>query len=146
MANKEVIGFTGKLSCDHGEGVGTYPIVQNTLNNGNYTITYYGEYLTITLATDDTQIPGGKLELMVYPNPFTDHLTFDLMLETDSKVSLEIYNLNGVKLATVFNEKVQALQNNLIEYRPENLPTGVYFYRVIADGRIIFTGKVIHKE
>jgi hypothetical protein len=44
--------FTGGLSRDRGENVGTYPITQGTLSaGGNYTLHFTGSLLTITRAT-----------------------------------------------------------------------------------------------
>ena len=44
--------FTGSLSRAPGENVGTYPITEGSLSAGsNYTISYTGNYLTITIAS-----------------------------------------------------------------------------------------------
>ncbi|MFO7621729.1 MAG: MBG domain-containing protein, partial [Bacteroidales bacterium] len=80
-----------------------------------------------------------------YPNPFTDHLYFDLRLKTDSKVRLEIYDMNGSRLATLFNDVVVAFDSYRIEYTPENLSSGMLIYRLVIDDQIALTGKVIHK-
>jgi hypothetical protein len=79
-----------------------------------------------------------------YPNPFTDHVTFDLQLMTDSKVRLEIFDINGSKVATVYNDVVVAYDHYQLEYTPENLRTGTLIYRLIVDGQLMFTGKLIH--
>ena len=80
-----------------------------------------------------------------YPNPFTDHVTFDLQLKTDSKVRLEIYNINGTRLATIFDDMVVAYDRYQFEYTPENMSSGTLIYRLIIDEHIAFTGKLIHK-
>ena len=80
-----------------------------------------------------------------YPNPFTDHVTFDLQLKTDSKVRLEIYNINGTRLATIFDDMVVAYDRYQFEYTPENISSGTLIYRLIIDEQIAFTGKLIHK-
>jgi len=44
--------FTGSLSRDPGENLGTYPITEGSISAGsNYTISYTGNYLTITEAS-----------------------------------------------------------------------------------------------
>ncbi len=47
LANGEVIAFTGELSRDAGENVGSYAIHQNTVDNSNYSISYVSSQLTI---------------------------------------------------------------------------------------------------
>ncbi len=62
--------FTGSLSRAPGEGVGTYPITIGTLSaGGNYTISFTGNYLTITIASQ--QITWGQ-SLLVGCNDTTD--------------------------------------------------------------------------
>ncbi|MGQ7871068.1 MBG domain-containing protein, partial [Sunxiuqinia sp. sy24] len=48
LANGEVIAFTGALSRDAGEDVGTYAIKQNTVDNANYDIAYTSADMTIS--------------------------------------------------------------------------------------------------
>jgi len=133
-----------------------------SLSNANYTISYVGANLRIIsrftnissseVPSDGTAIQSSEdalvkseIGLNVYPNPFTDHLYFDLQLQADANVILEIYNINGVKLARVFNEDVKALNNYRIEYTPENVSSQILIYRVFINGKIYFTGKAIHK-
>ncbi len=47
LANGLPISFTGSLTRDAGENVGTYAINQGSVDNSNYTITYTGANLTI---------------------------------------------------------------------------------------------------
>ena len=79
-----------------------------------------------------------------YPNPFVDRVNFDLQLKTDSKVKLEIYTMAGSKLATLFDDVVVAFDKYRVEYTPENFSTGTLIYRLTVDGKLMFTGKLIH--
>ena len=82
--------------------------------------------------------------LKVYPNPFTDHIYFDLQLKTDSKVRLEIFDISGTKLATLYNDVVVAFDRYQLEYTPKNVSSGILFYYLIVDGQLMFDGKLIH--
>ena len=95
--------------------------------------------------TNTTPLRAAEFGIKAYPNPFTDHITFDLQLQTDSKVRLEIYNINGTKLATVYDDMVVAYDKYQFEYTPENLSSGTLIYRLIINNEIAFTGKLIHK-
>ena len=86
-----------------------------------------------------------EIGVKAYPNPFTDHVYFDLQLRTDSKVRLEIYDINGSKIATLFNDVVVAYNRYQLEYTPDNVSSGLLIYRLIVDDQIAFTGKLVHK-
>jgi hypothetical protein len=90
-------------------------------------------------------MPQDEFNLKVYPNPFTDHIYFELQLQADAKVRLEIFNIKGFKVATVFSEDAQAFNYYRLEYSPVNSSSGVLFYRLIIDERIKFTGKLLYK-
>ena len=81
--------------------------------------------------------------ITAYPNPFTDHVYFDLQLKTDSKVRLEIYSIGGSKLATIFDDVVVAYDRYKLEFTPENFSTGTLIYRLVIDGKLMYTGKLI---
>jgi hypothetical protein len=90
-----------------------------------------------------TEIPKAEFSLKAYPNPFTDHIYFDLQLNMDSKVRLEIFDINGSKITTV-NDIVVPYDNYVFEYVPENLSSGIFIYRLLVNGKQMFVGKLIH--
>jgi hypothetical protein len=161
LANGQAISFSGSLARVRGEFVGNYAILIGSLSNPNYTITFVGSTLTITrrfgimgaevsadsttLKSSENGVINGEFGLNVYPNPFTDHVYFELQLQADANVILEIYNLNGVKLDRIFSEDVRALTNYKIEYTPKFVSSQILIYRLFINGQIYFTGKVIHK-
>jgi hypothetical protein len=101
---------------------------------------------TQTSADNPGMIMAGQSEfsLIAYPNPFTDRVYFDLQMQTDSKVLLEIYDLRGSKLATVYNDMVVALSRYRFEYVPKNVKRGLLVYRLKVDGKLVFSGVLIH--
>ena len=118
-------------------------------DNGTPTTALGGGSIVIHNPNDKSTTPAkamaAEFGVKAYPNPFTDHITFDLQLKTDSKVRLEIYNINGTKLATVYDDMVVAYDKYQFEYTPENLSSGTLIYRLIINNEIAFTGKLIHK-
>ena len=38
------------------------------------------------------------ISLKAYPNPFVDHVYFDLKLMTDTRVRIDIYSISGEKI------------------------------------------------
>jgi hypothetical protein len=68
-----------------------------------------------------------------------------LQWDKNAKASIEIYNISGVKMATIFSDYIGANQVYRFEYTPENINTGIYFYRLIIDGKLLLTGKLIRE-
>jgi hypothetical protein len=88
---------------------------------------------------------SAEIGVKAYPNPFTDHVYFDLSLNSDSKVRLEIFDINGSKIATLYDDVVIAFNSYRVEYTPKNLSSNILMYRLIINDKIAFTGKLIHK-
>jgi hypothetical protein len=83
--------------------------------------------------------------LEVYPNPFSDWLRFGFVSPADTRARIEIYDLQGRLVSTVFDSPVEKGVSYSVEYSPENEPNGLYFYRTII-GEKIFNGKVALKR
>jgi hypothetical protein len=87
--------FSGSLSRAPGENVGTYPLTQGTLSAGsNYTISFTGNYLTITIASQ--QIAWGQ-SLLVGCNEVT---TVQLTAKASSGLPVT-YSVADTSIATV---------------------------------------------
>jgi len=82
---------------------------------------------------DNTITPKPAIAVNLYPNPFTGQTAkFEVKSETTADMSLDIFNIKGQKVATVFNGKAS---NQTINYNfGGKLPTGVYFYRLTSNG------------
>lgn len=68
-----------------------------------------------------------------FPNPFNPSTQITFNLKTDSDVSLKVFNLLGQEIATLVNGRLSA-GTQQIEFRADNLSSGVYFYRIDAKG------------
>ena len=68
-----------------------------------------------------------------YPNPFNPSTKINYSLPFESKVTLEVYNVSGERIAQLVNESQSAgfYSANFIN---KNVSSGVYFYRIIAIG------------
>ncbi|MBK7709954.1 MAG: hypothetical protein IPJ37_02520 [Bacteroidales bacterium] len=127
--------FTGGLIRDVGEDVGTYAISQGDLALGsNYDLTFIGANFRIT----------AEFEMKAYPNPFSDHIVFELELNNSADISIVLYSFTGIKLATVFSGNVEP-GFYTFEYRPHNIIKGFLIYQLFIDGKEIVDGKAIHQ-
>jgi hypothetical protein len=85
-----------------------------------------------------------KVNHLVYPNPFVDRLHFEFTSESDSRALLEIYSVQGSKIATLFDDQVRAGEMYKLDYRLPSLTTGMVLYKLNIGGQL-FNGKLIRK-
>lgn len=64
-----------------------------------------------------------------YPNPFNPSTIISFSLPENTKAKLEVYNLLGEKISTILNKDLPAGFHE-IEFNSNNLPSGIYIYRL----------------
>lgn len=78
-----------------------------------------------------------------YPNPFNPTTTIKFTLTNTQKVSLNVYNIIGQKVASVVNNQLLAPQTYAYNFDAGKLSSGVYFYQLVLDGKIAQTKKMM---
>ena len=76
-----------------------------------------------------------------YPNPFNPTTTINFSIPKTSFVTLKVYDVLGKEIATLVNEEKHAGNYN-VKFKANGLPSGIYFYRIIA-GEYSQTRKMI---
>jgi hypothetical protein len=66
-----------------------------------------------------------------YPNPFNPSTTIEFAVPTSSNVSIEVYNILGQKVASLFNG-YKSVGNHQVEWNASSFGSGVYFYKISA--------------
>ena len=80
------------------------------------------------------ELPDNEsLQLMNYPNPFTEFTTIAYNLESGGFVTIEIYTMQGELIETLVHE-YQSAGLRSVEFGDKKLPSGMYMYKLIADG------------
>jgi len=73
-----------------------------------------------------------------YPNPFTSGTAFDVTLDADANVSVEIFDVSGRRVRALELGRLVAGATRIafdgLDARAQRLPSGVYFARVRAAG------------
>lgn len=84
---------------------------------------------------------GLNKSVKIYPNPFQNSATIEIYDSSPMNTSeLRIYNLAGVEvMSKIINHQSTNINTN-------NLPSGMYFYRVIGSDKTISTGKIISRQ
>lgn len=117
---------------------------------GNYLAEVKAQYIAGTSAAASLQIEivsnddlvQQPLALSVYPNPFGSHkLNFDLCLPKASQTQVEIYNIRGQKVRSVFAGIMQAGDSQLswdgTNSKGKQMPKGIYLCKISVDGRSV---------
>ena len=68
-----------------------------------------------------------------YPNPFNPATKIQFALKKESFVKLSVFNILGEEVQILVNENLKAGKYEVV-YNAVNLPSGVYFYRIAAEG------------
>jgi hypothetical protein len=135
-----------------------YPVsisISNTIDDGAYTYTITEivgseEIAQHMLSEDETvEINNSKVTLLKlskkamqrlptnftisqnYPNPFNPSTKIKVALPKLEKVKIEVFNIIGKKIQTLLNKTMPAGYHE-VEFNGQNLPSGVYLYRIKA--------------
>lgn len=76
-----------------------------------------------------------------YPNPFNPTTNISYTLPTRSAVTMDVFTIQGQKVATLVQGE-KAAGSHSLTFNGSNLSSGVYFYRLVADG-FVQTRKMI---
>jgi len=95
--------------------------------------------ITIQKVTDiaddlEDKLPEAFELMQNYPNPFNPSTSILFALPQKSNVRLEVFNLLGQSVATIFNGNLEAGYHEFI-WEAGSTPSGVYFYRLSTDDK-----------
>lgn len=109
------------------------PVITNT------TWHTIGEDFEITVDLDEAEpLAPHAIQLLVYPNPFSDQVTFELEDYHPQSLRLEVFDLQGRLIRSL--ELGKASKFNLYS---EGLGEGMYPFRLTDAGHLLQTGKLI---
>lgn len=102
---------------------------------GSTSGTYWSAY-TITKYIQSAQslsLPSGYSLAQNYPNPFKYATSIRYALPASGRVTLKVFNLVGQEVTTVIDAE-RAAGIHEVDWGDENLPSGVYVYRLQTNG------------
>ncbi|MFH1194362.1 MAG: LamG-like jellyroll fold domain-containing protein [bacterium] len=126
-----------------------YSFVDNNITGGNYSYRLkqidtdgsysYSEAIEVTCKF----LPTAFELYQNYPNPFNPSTTIKFGLPEDSRVTLELFNILGERVATLINQEMSAGYHNYqLSIDNYHLSSGMYIYRIIA-GEFVQTKKLL---
>lgn len=101
------------------------------VGNGNESL---GDSYRIKITSD---IPETISLSQNYPNPFNPGTVIPFNLNTRSNVQLKIYDITGRLVSTLIDEERPAGFYRDVRFNGSNLASGVYFYQLITDQKVL---------
>jgi len=98
------------------------------------------DYIIIDLV-DEIKNPSNISEIAsYYPNPFLEHIYFELKNAPQRELTFQVFNLQGQLIHQ------QKIKDNRFSYRHIDRSSGVYFFQILSEGTAVSTGKIIHQN
>jgi carboxypeptidase T len=112
---------------------------------------FYFDDVSITVLSEPIvnvdEARAALLSLEVQPNPFSSYLTTDFALQHNAgRVSAQLTSPMGQVLTQTEMSDITAGYNNRIQLNTEDLPAGIYLLRLLVDGELMTTRKVVKAE
>ena len=97
----------------------------------------FGQVLQYDLLSGTEESAIVTASVKAFPNPFAEQVAIEYDLKQAARVSLEIYDLSGRRMASFEEGKQEAgthsIRWNGLGANAEKAPTGFYVYRLNAD-------------
>jgi hypothetical protein len=108
--------------------------------NGHYQLWHS---TTPVIIGEIPETKNNEIQVKVYPNPVHDRAQFEFLLPASGRVKLEIFNSVGQRVEILVDGTMDRGRHS-VSWSPDNLPPGIYFYRLSASGRQMTSdGKLI---
>ncbi len=108
----------------------------HTKVGGNDTTVYTGINNNVSTIITDYQL------FQNYPNPFNAISKIKYKILKSSYIRINVFDILGKEITTLIDKKQNAGTYN-VTFDGEYLPSGIYFYSMTIDGRVVDTKKMI---
>ncbi|MBC7914929.1 MAG: T9SS type A sorting domain-containing protein [Pyrinomonadaceae bacterium] len=128
-----------------------YTYTWNNITAGNYTLTARAtNNFGVTSTSEKVEIAvnnpvlatSSDYSLNAYPNPFQQYISIDFIGKDKENATLQIFNLQGVLIETLYRGKIEAGVNYSFKFDGSRHPNGIYISRLIC-GKNVFTKQII---
>jgi hypothetical protein len=130
--NRSSTDYTGWLSKDRYDSTGA---------DRWSVVTQLSSYLTSTGVAKNETAPRQFSLSQNYPNPFNPMTNFEFRIANYEFVTLKIFDVLGREVASLVNE-VRSAGVHTIRWDASSLPSGVYYFRLLA-GDFVGTRKLV---
>ena len=113
---------------------------------GELTLGYTGivtvKYSQLTDIGNNEIILINSYELYNFPNPFNPSTKINFQIPEASSVELIIFDINGREIKTIVNDYKNKGEYTA-DFSGENYSSGVYFYSLKINGKLVKTNKMV---
>jgi hypothetical protein len=98
-----------------------------------------GQALAVNISDeigDRNELPTTAVLMQNYPNPFNPTTTIRFVLPADMRVSLDVFNVLGQRVATLIDNQFRTQGSNEAVFDAGNLPSGMYLYQLRTADRV----------
>ena len=99
-------------------------------------------YIESEAPTTTQNVLAETPKLLAFPNPTTDHISFEFELVEGHYLDISVYNLEGRLIKTLLQDKFKKGKNRL-SFATTHLPKGVYLLVIKEDNKVCFKEKFI---
>jgi flagellar hook assembly protein FlgD len=92
-----------------------------------------GDSVIVGIELEENQLPDRLVLSQNYPNPFNGSTTIRYSLPEPSYVTIEIYDILGLKVETLV-QGIQPAGRHQIVWDAGDASSGVYFYKIMTPG------------
>jgi len=92
------------------------------------------------------QIPLDYELMQNYPNPFNPETIIKFAIPKTGSITLKIYDITGKEVETILNNMPFNAGTMHYNFNGKNLSSGIYFYTLIVDNRVIGSRKMVLVE
>lgn len=145
--NKVVlIDESGVASCEYTfNSTGTYPVVADYLGQSAILSQVIKNKVKSVELVTNFEAEIKMSDLKVYPNPFPDILKFEFNSPVSTYVRIDIYDISGRYVKTIFDNYIDSSTKYHAEFKPISEISGVYVYKMKI-GDSVEIGRVIYKN
>jgi len=97
------------------------------------------------ISDNPTSVPTDFTLEQNYPNPFNPSTTIGYTLPFPADIQIEAYNILGQRVAVIAEGNQQA-GNYSIRWEPAGQSSGIYFYTLKTDGKIVQTRRMLYMK
>lgn len=97
----------------------------------------------IGISNYSSEIPSEYKLSQNYPNPFNPVTTIEFSLPKNGFVNLRVYDITGREVWNFGNAQISNAGSYKVTFDASKLSSGVYFYSLCVDNKIVDTKKMI---
>ncbi len=90
-------------------------------------------------------VPKAMINAGNYPNPFSQTTTFKYNVNTDSRITIEVYDMGG-RLVRTLEDEYKNAGAYTTQWNAGNLIPGTYIISLMSDGKLLQSVKAIKSE